>query len=65
VVFYIRLQTQHPALAAKLAFVSGDVLHNDAARIAAIGDRPVIEKPFNPEHVREVALRLLAAGDRT
>jgi PAS domain S-box-containing protein len=63
--FYTRLQAEHPALAATLAFVSGDVLHNDAARVAAIGDRPVIEKPFNPEQVREVALRLLAAGDQT
>ena len=60
-----RLQADHPALAARLAYISGDVLHNDAARIAAIGDRPIIEKPFDPQLVREVALKLLATGDKT
>lgn len=61
---YARLQADHPALARRLAFISGDVLHNDTARIAAIGDRPVIEKPFDPEHVRDVALKLLATGEQ-
>jgi CheY-like chemotaxis protein len=65
VTLYARLQAEHPALAAKLAFVSGDVLHNDASRIAAMGDRPIIEKPFAPDHVREVARALLATGDET
>jgi CheY-like chemotaxis protein len=65
VTFYARLQADHPKLATRLAFISGDVLHNDTARVAAIGDRPVIEKPFDPEQVREVALRLLATGDDT
>ena len=64
VALYARLQADHPALAQRLAFISGDVLHNDAVRIAAIGDRPVIEKPFDPEHVRDVALRLLASGEQ-
>ena len=62
IALYERLQAEDPALAARLAFVSGDVLHNDAARVAAMGDRPLIEKPFDPEHVRDVALRLLATG---
>ena len=60
---YKQLQASDPALAKKVAFVSGDVLHNDAARIAAIGDRLVIEKPFDPLQVREVALILLSSGD--
>jgi PAS domain S-box-containing protein len=65
VTLYARLQAEYPALAAKLAFVSGDVLHNDAARIAAMGDRPIIEKPFAADHVRTVARALLATGDET
>jgi PAS domain S-box-containing protein len=60
---YARLQDVHPKLARRIAFMSGDVLHNDATRVAAIGDRPVIEKPFDPRLVRDVALALLAAGD--
>jgi PAS domain S-box-containing protein len=62
VTLYEQVQAQYPGLAKRLAFVSGDVLHNDAARITAIGDRPVIEKPFDPQIVRDVALRLLATG---
>ena len=65
IVLYERIQADHPELAARLAFISGDVLHNDAARTAAMGDRPVIEKPFNPDQVRDVALRLLAIGDKS
>ena len=60
---YQRLKASDPALAKKVAFVSGDVLHNEAARIAAIGDRLVIEKPFDPLQVREIALILLSNGD--
>ncbi len=64
VTLYARLQAEHPALAARLAFVSGDLLHNDAARAEIFGDRLVIDKPFDPGQVRDVALRLLATGDK-
>lgn len=60
---YATLKAKQPALARRLAFVSGDVLHRDPARNAAMEDRPFIEKPFDPEAVRAIARELLAAED--
>ncbi len=63
VTLYEHVQAQYPRLAGRLAFISGDVLQNDKARLAAIADCPVIEKPFNPRMVREMAMQLLNKGD--
>jgi len=64
IAFLDRLQADQPGLARRLAFVSGDVLHRDVARLQAASDRPIIEKPFDPQQVRDVALQLLAStGD--
>jgi PAS domain S-box-containing protein len=57
--FYARLQETSPHLARRLAFVSGDVLHRDWDQLRAMLNRPVIEKPFDPNIVRAVALELL------
>lgn len=59
------LKQEHPELASRLAFVSGDVLHRDVVQIKAASDRPIIEKPFHPQQVRDVAMELIAqAGEQ-
>lgn len=65
IAFLARLQTEQPELAGRLAFVSGDVLHRDLARLKAASDRPIIEKPFDPQSVREIAAQLLAGAGET
>jgi PAS domain S-box-containing protein len=61
VTMYLKLKEQNPLLARKLVFISGDVLHRDWDRIKASVDRPVIEKPFDPELVRKTALEITGA----
>jgi CheY-like chemotaxis protein len=60
IAFFARMKAEHPELATRLAFVSGDVLHRDLARLRAASDRPIIEKPFDPQLVRDIAMLLLA-----
>lgn len=60
ITFFHRLKQTNPILASHLIFISGDVLHRDWDRLKSIVDRPIIEKPFDPQHVREAALSLLA-----
>ena len=57
------LLASFPALAKRLVFVSGDVLHRDLKRLKAASDRPLIEKPYNPQQVREIALKVITCGD--
>ena len=57
----ITLLAGDPAMAQHLVFVSGDVLHRNWDQVKAVADLPVIEKPFDPQQVREAALALLAA----
>ena len=59
--FYRKLRETNPNLADHLIFISGDVLHRDWERINSTIDRPILEKPFDPQQVREAALRLLNA----
>lgn len=66
IALYAKIKAEHPDLARRLAFVSGDVLHRDLARLKAVSDRPIIEKPFDPQLVRDIAMLLLApAGDKS
>jgi two-component system NtrC family sensor kinase len=60
ITFYHRLRLTNPILASHLVFISGDVLHRDWDKYKATVDRPIIEKPFDPQQVRDVALQLLA-----
>jgi len=48
-----------PDRAGRLVFVSGDLLHRNLDRVKKAVDRPMIEKPFDPQLVRETALCLL------
>lgn len=59
ITFYNALKETNPLLARHLIFISGDVLHREWDRLKASVDRPVIEKPFDPRHVRDAALSLL------
>lgn len=61
IAFHRRLQGLDPVLARHLVFVSGDVLHRDWDRAKSAIDRPTIEKPFDPQLVRETALQLLVS----
>ena len=61
IAFHRRLQDLDPVLARHLVFVSGDVLHRDWDRAKSAADRTTIEKPFDPQQVRETALHLLAS----
>lgn len=58
--FFNRLKETNPILARHLIFISGDVLHRDWKGLATVADRPIIEKPFDPQLVRAAALSLLA-----
>jgi len=52
-----------PELAGRFVFVSGDVLHRDFVGQAEISGRPVIEKPFSFNIVRDAALAVIAGGE--
>jgi PAS domain S-box-containing protein len=62
--FFKALRDRSPALAERLIFISGDVLHRDWDRIKSSIGRPIIEKPFDPQQVREAALQLLTPGGK-
>jgi two-component system NtrC family sensor kinase len=54
-----------PALAERTAFVTGDTMSSDAARISVATGRPLLEKPFRAEDVRRIIDQLIpthAAG---
>lgn len=57
--FYHHIKTQNAPLARKLVFISGNVLRRDWKEVNAKVDRPVIEKPFDPQQVRDAAMMLL------
>lgn len=48
------LQAERPAMAGRVAFVTGDTLGRKAALFLARAGRPVVEKPFTPESVRRL-----------
>jgi CheY-like chemotaxis protein len=62
--FFKTLKESNPVLADRLIFISGDVLHRDWDRIKSSIGRPIIEKPFDPQQVRDAALRLLTPGGK-
>jgi two-component system NtrC family sensor kinase len=49
----------HPEQAARMVFMTGDVLNRKGSLHAGIEGRPIIEKPFNPLDVRKLAARLV------
>lgn len=59
ITFYTTLKSRNPILASRLVFVSGDVLHRDWEKLKTTAGRPIIEKPFDPQQIRDEALRML------
>ena len=47
------IATERPELAGRIAFTTGDTLGTGAARFLAEAGRPVLEKPFMPDSVRQ------------
>lgn len=57
------LVREHPQLGDRIGFVTGDTLGTAVARFLAEAKRPVLEKPFSPETVRDF-LREMNDGRR-
>lgn len=58
-----RLRDTRPALCERMVFITGDTLSESAQRFLAEVRRPVIEKPFIPDDVREIVRGLLPSGN--
>lgn len=56
------LRERKPALADRLAFVTGDTVSPRARRFLESTDRPYIEKPINPQEVRRLVQELVEAA---
>lgn len=57
--FYAALCEERPALARRVVFMTGGVVDRAAAELVARGERPILEKPFSLETLRE-AIDLVA-----
>jgi PAS domain S-box-containing protein len=60
--FYDWLGAKYPALSSRTAFLTGDVLGPAADRFIVRSGRPVIEKPFMPEDIRQI-VELICDGN--
>ncbi|MDX1656263.1 MAG: ATP-binding protein, partial [Candidatus Competibacteraceae bacterium] len=54
-----RLQQDHPQLAQRMVFITGDILSPDTGQFLARSGRPLIEKPFVPEEILGMVRREL------
>jgi CheY-like chemotaxis protein len=57
-----RIAADHPRLARRMLFVTGDTLSGPAASFLAESNVPCIEKPFHPAQVRAAIEALVAGG---
>ena len=57
--FYRALARRHPALAARVGFITGDTLNTDRREFLEATGLPLIAKPFEPDEVRDAVQRLL------
>jgi len=57
--FYRALVRRHPALAARVGFITGDTLNTDRREFLESTGLPLIAKPFEPDEVRDAVQRLL------
>ncbi len=54
-----RLKDEHPRLAERIAFITGDALGSSVRAFLERSGRPYLEKPFAPKEVRELVERMI------
>ncbi len=52
-------------VAARLIFISGDLLHRHWKSCKSTGERPFLEEPFDPAEIRRAAVTLLSTAPRS
>lgn len=58
--FMHELESLHPDLMQKLAFLTGDAMSNDAATISSQSGRPLLEKPVSPAELYALVQEMTA-----
>jgi DNA-binding response OmpR family regulator len=57
--FHDRLQREHPGLAARTVFITGDVVTTSERTGAGANNQPVLTKPFAFEKLEEILVALM------
>ena len=57
--FYRYLENEHPTLAEKVVFTSGDVLGGDTHKFIREVKRPFLAKPFTPSELKKAMHKTL------
>ena len=60
IALYRYLQQEHPALAERVVFTTGDILGGNTVDFLREVNRPVLAKPFTPAELRNVVHRTLS-----
>ena len=60
IALYRYLERDHPALAERVAFTTGDILGGNTGDFLREANRPVLAKPFTPAELRNVVHRTLS-----
>jgi CheY-like chemotaxis protein len=58
--FYYHLRREHPDLAARVIFTSGDILSGNTAEFLREARRPFLAKPFTPDTLLEAVKKVVA-----
>lgn len=62
--FFEKVERDHPALAPRVGFVTGDTMSPSARGFLDRAQRPYLEKPIAPAELRELTRRLLAPASK-
>ena len=57
---YAEIEKRRPELLDRIIFVTGDALSDSAEQFLETIQVPVIEKPFMPDEVRDLATKMLS-----
>jgi CheY-like chemotaxis protein len=60
---YKYLEQEHPELARRFIFITGDVMSSYIAQFLDVTTRPYLCKPFTPDELKKVIRDTLAAND--
>jgi two-component system sensor histidine kinase/response regulator len=58
--FYYHLKKEHPDLAARTIFTSGDIMSSNTAEFLKKVNRPFLAKPFTPDTLMEAVHKVIA-----